>query len=212
MTPTVDASADAPLADGSASDAGAPDLADGSQSGSGPDSGVESCVTLTLEFLGCDTERLAECEHEYASFPPDVRATVDADAACFRSSFSAAAVWPSDLDAAACATPPSSTLNSRWFHGGCEGQNAAINTAMMGLVCSGTTTGCGSQSDVTCTSTCSWDAAVDQCSGISCGQILAGCSATAGCTYTALSVCGGPGQPGCFFGTSQSTLTCSSCQ
>jgi hypothetical protein len=221
-TPAVDASADALAADASApdtgasdtgaSDTGALDAADGAQGESGADSGIESCVTLTLEFLGCDTERLAECEREYASFPPDVRAAVDADAACFRSSFAAAAAWPPDPDAAACAAPPSSTLNSRWYHGACQGQNAAVNTAIMGLVCSGTTAGCEAQSDVTCTSNCSWDAAVDQCSDIPCGEIHNACSATPGCTYAALSVCGGTGQPACFFGNSQSTLTCAFCQ
>jgi photosystem II stability/assembly factor-like uncharacterized protein len=108
-----------------------PPAADASVDGSGAH--IPACVTLTVAFAGCDAERLAECEREYASLPPSVQATIDADGACFRNLGTIAPAlndtWP---DTPGSCAPPL-TVNNYWRHGACQGDNGQVAGAVTGF-------------------------------------------------------------------------------
>jgi hypothetical protein len=118
-SPTVDnaASGDAGVA---ASDASARDAAVPND---------PACETLVLTFVGCDPERLTECEREYYALSPRAQGIINTDAVCFLNLYPqvAAAHWPRDSSQCSVAIePPIFTLNSHWFHGGCQGDNASV--------------------------------------------------------------------------------------
>jgi hypothetical protein len=95
--------------------------------------GAAACELLTLTFVGCDAERRAECEREYAAVGPATRAAIDRDAACFREQAMGGATAPWPPATAVCtptAVPPALDTWEHWFHGGCQGFNGAVMTAV----------------------------------------------------------------------------------
>jgi len=79
-----------------------------------------------LAFVGCDTERLHECEREYHAVSATNQGLIDTAVVCLETRIPglSSATWP---PATATCTPtairPISSSNSQWFHGGCEGDN-----------------------------------------------------------------------------------------
>ncbi len=170
------------------------------------DLGSAPCVTLTVAFAGCDAERLGECQREYAALPASVRSAIDADAACWRGP-----VYGAQLNATWPATPgvckPAFDVWEHWFHGGCQGANGTVASAIAAAdPCAGTPAACASlTTDSGCTAQqgCAWTAA-GACSGqpVACAafwQPGTQCGGQIGCGDTAFSFCGRSGQPACFF-------------
>jgi photosystem II stability/assembly factor-like uncharacterized protein len=171
-----------------------------------PDGGahVRACVTLTVAFAGCDADRLAECEREYASLPPSAQAAIDADGACFRSLGTIAPplndTWPDTPGSCA----PALTVENYWRHGACQGDNGQVAGA---VTCGGTPVACSGLSDpAACQSQggCRGDADGGACAGqaTACAETLSvgiQCSSQMGCVDTSFPFCGQIGQPICFF-------------
>jgi len=95
------------------------------------DAGVSNaCITLTLTFVGCDAERRAECEREYASVSSAHRELIDRDAACFPAIDPAS--WPTSPSACTpTAIPPRLHVWTHWFHGGCQGLNGQVMSEVL---------------------------------------------------------------------------------
>jgi hypothetical protein len=92
----------------------------------GASQAVPSCETLVLAFLGCDEERLNECEREYAAVHWTADEAIDVSASCLRASFAsvADAGWPpSGAPCSTSAQPPLLSAQSQWFHGTCQNDN-----------------------------------------------------------------------------------------
>lgn len=129
------ASAAGSPADGGGDAPAAPDAPTVPDAAVPPDAAVShSCQTLVLTFVGCDEERLKECEREYNAVSASNRALVDASAACLRKSFPGvkSLAWPAP--GATCtpaAVPPVLASWDQWFHGTCQGDNG---NAVYGLL------------------------------------------------------------------------------
>ena len=165
----------------------------------GPAGAHDSCVTVTLALLGCNTERLAECEREYAQLGSGVATAVNTYAQCVRTNFAwhPSTDWPAGpTDAAAC-NPIG--LEGAWQHGACQSQAAAVYGAIDQITCAGTTTNCADAGAANCGFQCNWNLATNVCSSIPCAEVPLSCMGAPGCTYTPLASCGNVNQPVCFF-------------
>lgn len=96
-----------------------------------PDAAVpsKSCQTLVLTFVGCDEERLKECEREYDAVSAANRALVDASAACLGANFPTvqSATWPpAGATCTPTAVPPLLSASDQWFHGTCQSDNGDV--------------------------------------------------------------------------------------
>ncbi len=169
--------------------------------------GATACVTLTVAFAGCDAERLAECQREYAVLPADLQATVDTDGDCFRASTLFApllnASWPATPGTCVAAL----TVWQHWYHGGCEGVNSQVANGLAAFdPCVGAPAACASlsaEADCTGQQGCSWNPSAG-CSGtpVACAALWQPgmtCASQRGCQDSGFSFCGQPGQPRCFF-------------
>jgi hypothetical protein len=125
----ADASGDASTLLDSAADA-----LDSETAGDGASGTLNSCQLLVLFFVGCDEERLNECEREYAAVSATNQEVVDESAQCLKTSFTAfrgvlTATWPpAGKTCTPSAIPPLLNATNMWFNGGCEGLNGSVAT------------------------------------------------------------------------------------
>jgi hypothetical protein len=140
----------------------------------------DSCVTVTLALLGCNTERLAECELEYAQSGSGVATAVDTYAQCVRVNFAwhPSTDWPAGpMDAAAC-NPIG--LGDAWQHGAWQFQAAAVYGAINQITCAGTTTNCADAGAGNCGLQCNWNPATNVCLSIPCADVPLSCMGSPG--------------------------------
>jgi hypothetical protein len=193
--------------DGGSSDGAADQITGALDAGAGA---AVTCTTLVWVFGGCTTTMLDECAREYAAFPASMQGDLDAYAACLRTMVmglpDAAVSTGIDVDAG-CPTTPNS-LNRWYMHGGCEGLAGQVSHDLGTLdQCTGTSVSCTTIVDqASCDArfgVCTWTAGA--CTDLgggappSCAQAAGSCALVPGCTGTAVSDCGGAGQPLCFF-------------
>jgi hypothetical protein len=96
-------------------------------------SATDSCEALVLIFLGCDAERLQECEREFRGVSAANRSLVDQSVACIEMKFpqldAGAVLWPgAGASCSPSAMPPLLSSNQAWFHGACQGNNGSVAT------------------------------------------------------------------------------------
>lgn len=92
-----------------------------------------SCEALVLWFVGCDEERLHECEREYSAVSVSSRMAVDTAVRCLAALTSRThgiPTWPSTAACSPATTPPIVSSNSLWFHGACEGDTGFAATTV----------------------------------------------------------------------------------
>lgn len=112
----------------------AADAFDSGTTGDGAPDTLNSCQLLVLFFVGCDEERLNECEREYASVSATNQSLIGQSAQCLESSYLEfrgvlTATWPPAGKTCTPSTvPPLLSFTNMWFNGGCEGLNGSVTT------------------------------------------------------------------------------------
>jgi hypothetical protein len=91
-----------------------------------------SCEALVLWFVGCDEERLTECEAEYSAVSASSRMTVDTAVRCLAAVPGTHGIptWPSTASCSLTTTRPIVSANSLWFHGACQGDTGFVATTL----------------------------------------------------------------------------------
>jgi hypothetical protein len=129
VTLTADASGDASALRDRAADA-----SDSVTAGDGAPGTLNSCQLLVLFFVGCEEERLKECEREYAAVSATNHELIDESVQCLKTSFMEfrgvlTVTWPpAGKTCTPSAIPPLLNATNMWFNGGCEGLNGSVVT------------------------------------------------------------------------------------
>jgi hypothetical protein len=121
-----DASGEATVLDSAA------DAFDSGTAGDGAPDTLNSCQLLVLFFVGCDEERLNECEREYAAVSATNQGLIGQSAQCLETSYmefrgALITTWPpAGNTCTPSALPPLLNATNMWFNGGCEGLNGSV--------------------------------------------------------------------------------------